>query len=53
MINVLIFAVVAWIIIAVIIFPLLVMTMFAMSVLWPYLLGAAVLYYVWKYIRGR
>jgi hypothetical protein len=43
----------AYIIFAVIIFPLLVMTLFALPIIFPYLLGAAALYLLWKFVKKR
>ncbi len=53
MFGLLLAAVVAWVIFSVIIFPLIVMTLFAIPILFPYILGAVVLYIVWKLIRGK
>jgi hypothetical protein len=44
---------VGYIIFAVIIFPLLVMTIFALPIIFPYLLGAAALYLLWKFVKKR
>lgn len=48
MINVLLIAVLAYIVFAVVIFPLVVMLAFAIGALWPYILGVAVFYIIWK-----
>jgi uncharacterized membrane protein YeaQ/YmgE (transglycosylase-associated protein family) len=45
--------IVAYIIFAVIIFPLLIMTIFAFGSLFPYIIGAVVLYIVWKFVKKR
>jgi len=49
----LLFAVLAWIIFAVVIFPLLVMFIFAIPIILPYVLGAAALYLLWKFVKKR
>lgn len=46
-------AVIAWVIFAVVIFPLMVMTAFALPYILPYLLGVVALYMLLKYIRRR
>jgi len=45
--------IVAYIIFAVIIFPLLIMTIFAFGSLFPYIIGAVVLYIIWKLWKKR
>ncbi len=46
-------AVVGWIIFSLVIFPVVVMTAFAIPILFPYIVGAVALYIVWKLIRGK
>jgi uncharacterized membrane protein YeaQ/YmgE (transglycosylase-associated protein family) len=44
---------VAWIVFSLVVFPLLVMTIFAVGALFPYIIGAVALYLLWKFLKKR